>query len=297
MRNILLSSLLILAAALPAAANISGTWKIHPSLDIYSAAITSNNTSRSTNNVAYMAEGERFNHMLIAGWLYNSSSDSQFINTPHYTPARLDKAAANPAVRPLAYDFNLSGTDVEALDYALHADYAVVAYSNSAIDIIHDDGRFLSNLDLTRADLPGTSTPNAISFSKDEKTFFVSLPFGFLEIDPESGETLNLVNLKKNVDFANRVGNYYVLSIDGELNILDASLKNRTRLTCNHSATPRCSACCRQPKAMWLALIRSFPTPTAASFTSVRQPPAPSVFRSTASGSPRHRPTIAPGAS
>lgn len=220
----ILTSVLLAAAALPASAELAGVWNYYPAFDIYSGVRIGSQTTRASNNVAKIIEGERYIYFLIEGSLYNSDSGSKYARHPYFFPGRLDKSAANPVVEPLAAHISVSGEDVAAMEYCASGRYAAIAYSNGKIDIIHDAGKVAVNADATKNTRPGSNAVNSLSFTADGNRIFAATDFGYIEIDAASGETLDMKILNLPLNFANRIGNRVVLANDTVLYTLDPAI-------------------------------------------------------------------------
>lgn len=213
----ILSSLAIVVAA---KADIPGTWVHHPSLDIYSYLYASkySRNDQATNNVQKLIETDKYLYALISTGLYvdgkmAGGTLSPYNSTP-YVLARLDKSAENARMEAFATGRPVSGLGVTALEYFKKPGCLVAAYDNNCFDLIFDDGRIVSNTELTDYTRPGGTTIRSISMTPDGEKFVIATDFGVLIVNAVSAEIEKMINFSERVDFANIFGDYMVISND-----------------------------------------------------------------------------------
>lgn len=219
---------------LSSSAAVTGKWILHPSLDIYSS--TSALNSQSTNNIQKLMDGERYLYALVTSSYYANAgfNDSDITKTVNKTPlviARLDKTPANGKIEPLSPALPLSGADVLTAEYSHQTRCLAVAYTNGNIDLIFDDGRFISNSDLGGLSIPGGKNIRSVSFSADGKTVSAAADFGFITLDTESGKMLDIYNFGTKINFANIVGDKFLAATDDAVYYFPTSVHPRTLAT------------------------------------------------------------------
>ncbi|MDE6558823.1 MAG: hypothetical protein K2K29_02935, partial [Muribaculaceae bacterium] len=211
------------AVTLPVRAQIAGEWTHHPPLDINSYLFPT--VSQATNNVQRLIDTDRYLYALITGSHYQEDA-AEWYRLPPMIPARYDKSIPDGSMQPLSNFFTLSGIGVNAMGYSHAAGCLAIAYDNSAIDIIFDDGRILSNTDLLNTIRPGGIAIRDIAFSIDGSKIVTATDFGALIIDTHNASTFAIVQTGSHADCANIVGNRLIIS-DGT-GILSTPLRQGT---------------------------------------------------------------------
>lgn len=203
-----------------AAVSVDGRWVLHPSLDINSYLYPT--YSEATNNVQRLFDSDRYLYALITGNYFEEKSQDYYINSP-LIAARFDKQSPAEGMQPLATRLDLSGLNVDAMEYNRQQKCLVIAYDNKAVDFIFDNGRILSNKDLTDINRPGGSRVRSISFSADGTRTVLATDFGILIIDSATAKTTSLLNLRHNIDYANVLpGNRIIASNKSGIRICGA---------------------------------------------------------------------------
>lgn len=246
-----LMAIVMVGSSLGAMAGLDVAWKMHPALDIDSNAFWSASYSVS-NNVYCMAEGERYLYALISGYAFDKNY--AYHNQYYFFPARMDKQDPEGCMEPLATTVNLSGLDAEAMEYAQKGKYVVIAYTNGCVDIIHDDGRILSNTDFLSNGATLTYVKlDEISFDYEERNVYISTGTGFVKIDAQTGATLekrdfaNSTTADGSIDkirFATETDGKVVMASETRLYCYDAAQAPET-LTTEHlvkTASGKCDA-------------------------------------------------------
>lgn len=209
-------SLILLFSASPASAEeVRGRWVNHPVLDINSYLTP--DVAEATNNVQRLIETDRYVYALINGNYYKHPEwwcDESPMNI-----ARYDKTDPKGMMTPLSKLMPLSGNKVVAAEYNRSAECMVVAYDNRAVDFIFSDGSLVSNSDLTDALRPGGCSIRSISFSLDGTKTVLATDFGILVVDTRSGNATSLIDLNTPVDYANIIGNRFVIAADSKLRV------------------------------------------------------------------------------
>lgn len=141
-------ALLIVMAVVPAKSQQVGSWSIYP--------VFSGNDNRSLvdtgNKVFFLADG----------WLYSYDKDND--ESVFYTKMN-----------------GMSDTDISGIYYNYDKKFLLVAYSNSNIDIVRENGRVDNVPDLKSVILTVSKTINSVDFSGDYA--YIATDFGYMVVD------------------------------------------------------------------------------------------------------------------
>lgn len=141
-------ALLIVMAVVPAKSQQVGSWSIYP---VFSG--NNNNSLVDTDNkVFYLADG----------WLY--SYDKKNDESMFYTKMN-----------------GMSDTDISGIYYNYDKKFLLVAYSNSNIDIVRENGRVDNVPDLKSVILTVSKAINSVDFSGDYA--YIATDFGYMVVD------------------------------------------------------------------------------------------------------------------
>ena len=141
-------ALLIVMAVVPAKSQQVGSWSIYP---VFSG--NNNNSLVDTDNkVFYLADG----------WLYSYDKDND--ESVFYTKMN-----------------GMSDTDISGIYYNYDKKFLLVAYSNSNIDIVRENGHVDNVPDLKSVILTVSKTINSVDFSGDYA--YIATDFGYMVVD------------------------------------------------------------------------------------------------------------------
>lgn len=141
-------ALLIVMAVVPAKSQQVGSWSIYP---VFSG--NNNNSLVDTDNkVFYLADG----------WLYSYDKDND--ESVFYTKMN-----------------GMSDTDISGIYYNYDKKFLLVAYSNSNIDIVRENGRVDNVPDLKSVILTVSKAINSVDFSGDNA--YIATDFGYMVVD------------------------------------------------------------------------------------------------------------------
>lgn len=141
-------ALLIVMAVVPAKSQQVGSWSIYP---VFSG--NNNNSLVDTDNkVFYLADG----------WLYSYDKDND--ESVFYTKMN-----------------GMSDTDISGIYYNYDKKFLLVAYSNSNIDIVRENGRVDNVPDLKSVILTVSKAINSVDFSGDYA--YIATDFGYMVVD------------------------------------------------------------------------------------------------------------------
>lgn len=104
----------------------------------------------------------------------------------------------------------LNDTQISNVYYNYDKKYLVVAYSNSDIDIILENGRVKNIPDITNSLMPSMKTINHVTFSGNR--IYVATAFGYVVIDDERFEIAESRIYNTSITSATVCGNYLLLS-------------------------------------------------------------------------------------
>lgn len=141
-------ALLIVMAVVPAKSQQVGSWSIYP--------VFSGNDNRSL-----VDTGSKV-FFLADGWLYSYDKDND--ESVFYTKMN-----------------GMSDTDISGIYYNYDKKFLLVAYSNSNIDIVRENGRVDNVPDLKSVILTVSKTINSVDFSGDYA--YVATDFGYMVVD------------------------------------------------------------------------------------------------------------------
>lgn len=206
-------------------ARIEGTWIQHP------AATLRSNAKES--QIDRIIEGERYVYFSVRAaevdrsqrWLfstnYRNESDSKYLQKSPYqlkedpiSIFRYDKTQpwAEGCLTPLAQELELSGSLPVAMNYSPDRRAMAVAYDNNAVDFIYDDGYVIPSTALFGMQVP-SQTVKIYSFTFDEEKpiAYVAGSFGFAAVNMLNGELESLYRTDREVAWAGRVGENFVI--------------------------------------------------------------------------------------
>lgn len=187
---------------------LTGSWVLHPSADIYSYSGISN----GYNNCLKILDGQRYTYFLVTAFphLYPNKDYCQ-TETMLY---RYDKStdASSGRLEALSQVEQTSGLLVTAAAYSPEGKYLAVAYQGGMIDIYPDSGGVKQCAELRNFRYPGDMSVNTITPDLDGRRFYVATAFGFLTVDAVAGKITDLCLLNRNIDYVCRVGERMILS-------------------------------------------------------------------------------------
>lgn len=207
------ASLLILIASVfistNALANLKGRWIQHPA-----ACLRSEDKESQVDRIL---EGERYVYFVVRGSYFNRDN-SYFYNTAKEIDPiqifRYDKTLpwSSENIRPLAQEFELSGSLPVVINYSTDKRILVVIYENGGMDFVYDDGTIVSSAALKNATMP---TMNAkaytVTFDDENSLVYIAGTFGYIVVDASNGELAEIHKLNKAVSWAGRVGDNMVV--------------------------------------------------------------------------------------
>lgn len=194
-------------------ANITGRWVQHPA-----AALRSKNKESQVDRIL---EGPRFVYFSVRGAALNRYMNylqGQFLYSTleGIDPIqifRYDKTLPweQDNIRPLAWDYELSGTMPLVIEYFPGQELFVAIYEDNAVDLIYDDGNIVHSSALVDLTVPGKIYPYSVTIDEDGNKIYVGCSFGYISIDTHSGEIVDYVNFGKAVAMAGRVGDQMIV--------------------------------------------------------------------------------------
>lgn len=216
MRNILLSSTLV-AAALPAAAALTGQWFTHPSFD--NSVVKVIDTPTRTYFMGYP--------MTVQPSIpVKSSTDCSLFY--------FDKEGEEIVSVPQRHD--ISSPLVRTIDYNPQKGYLLITYDNQDIDFLFDDGSVKNVGALKNASITGSKTINSVYFDPYNDAVWIATDFGYIQLNDERMEVSDSRNYGEKIDMVARVGDDIYIS-DGD-NIMKAPLKDGRRSLADYAAAP-----------------------------------------------------------
>ena len=141
-------ALLLVMAVVPAKSQQVGSWSIYP---VFSG--NNNNSLVDTGSKVFF---------LADGWLYSYDKDND--ESVFYTKMN-----------------GMSDTDISGIYYNYDKKFLLVAYSNSNIDIVRENGRVDNVPDLKSVILTVSKTINSVDFSGDYA--YIATDFGYMVVD------------------------------------------------------------------------------------------------------------------
>lgn len=178
---------LIAASALPAAAAITGQWRLHPSFD---------------NSIVKVLDTPTRTYFMGYPQSYNAS-----VSLLSMTDCSLffyDKEGDE--MLPAAATFDMSSATMRSMAYNPEKEYLLVSYANSDIDLLHDDGSVSNIGALKNATLPGSKGINGISFDAGNDRAWIATDFGYIAINDERMEVSESRNYGKSLRDVVRLG-------------------------------------------------------------------------------------------
>lgn len=160
---------LIAAAALPAAAAITGQWRLHPTFD---------------NSIEKMIDTPTRTYFMGYPQTYNPKIDQ--LSMPDCMLFFYDKEGDE--LVGAAQRFDMSTTTVRSIAYNPEKGYLLVVYDNQDIDLLHDDGSVSNIGALKNAVMPGSKRVNGVSFDPSNDRALLATDFGYVAINDERNE-------------------------------------------------------------------------------------------------------------
>lgn len=196
---------LIAAATLPAAAAITGQWRLHPTFDNSIVKIVDTPT-----RVYFMGYPQPYNDAVAA------------LSQPDCMLFFFDKEGEELIDAPARFD--MASTTVRSIDYNQQKEYLFVVYDNQDIDLLHDDGRVSNIGALKNANMPGSKNVNSISFDPANDMIWLATDFGYVALNDERLEVAESRNYGTALTSVARVADDIYVS-DGE-NLMTAPYKS-----------------------------------------------------------------------
>lgn len=189
-------------------ANLNGTWIQHPA-----AALRSGNKESQVDRII---EGERYVYFSVRGGYLNRSTQhiySTIKNIDLLQIFRYDKGTewCEENIKPLAQEFELSGSEPSIMNYSDGLGVFAVAYNNNAVDFIYDDGTLITSKALKEPGINGMLAIYSITFDEERERAYVAGKGGFAVINIRNGEVEKYHHLDKPVSWAGRVGDNIVV--------------------------------------------------------------------------------------
>lgn len=187
---------LMLAAGVLGLRAADGDWKLHMSLDADYKQIFD-----APDRVYIVAYGQMYN------------PNDKYYQIPKVQLFVHDKSTGET----LGYSSRnyLSSPMVHAAQYNARDGYLCVVYTDGNMDLIYDNDRIVNIPALMNATLTESKTVNSITFGLDDRQIYLATDFGFVAIDPASGQIVKARNYHEKMVAIARVGGKLVLS-DGK---------------------------------------------------------------------------------
>ena len=192
MRNILLSCTLV-AAALPAAAALTGQWFCHPSFD---------------NSVVKVVDTPTRTYFM--GYPMTVQSSVPVKASTDCSLFYFDKEGEEIVSAPQRHD--LSSPLVRTIDYNPQKGYLLITYDNQDIDFLLDDGTVRNVGALRNASITGSKAINGISFDPYNDAVWIATDFGYIQLNDERMEVTDSRNYGTPLKMAARVGDDLYIS-------------------------------------------------------------------------------------
>ena len=206
------------------AANIPGKWVQHPAACL--------RTASKYGQVDRIIDGERYVYFSIRGAAFNRNDAMLYTSAvPHYNPQvkdmdnngldkdplqlfRFDKTGSwgEGSIISVAQDFQLSGAFHNILEYSPAYGVLLVVYENQMIDLIYDDGTFISSPALANSTVPARQFESySITFDPYEPLAYIAGSYGVISINLQNGELQKKIEIDQPVAWAGRVGDNMVI--------------------------------------------------------------------------------------
>lgn len=197
-----LGALLISSADI--AANLAGQWIQHP------AASLRNGNKES--QVVGIIDGRRYVYFSVRGADFKRNDEHLASFEKKVDPMeifRYDKTTPweEGCIKPLAQEFELSGSMPVVVNYSPARGILAVVYENRWVDFIYDDGTVVTSSAVLDINVPAVSgQPYSITFDSERPCVYVGAPFGIAAVNIETGDLEKAIALDKPVIWAGRVG-------------------------------------------------------------------------------------------
>ncbi|MDE5903033.1 MAG: hypothetical protein K2H21_07425 [Muribaculaceae bacterium] len=194
MKKFILSFTLV-AAALPAAAALSGQWYSHPTFD--NSVIDVIDTPTRTYFTGYP-------HPYSAAISYLASTDMSLFY--------FDKEGEEIVAAYQRHD--LSAPTVQSISYNPVKGYLLVTYSDQDIDLLYDDGSVANIGALKNASLAGSKNIRSVFFDAPADRIWIATDFGYVLIDDERLEVADSRNYGEPINTIARIGDDLYIVLD-----------------------------------------------------------------------------------
>ena len=189
-------TLILLIAAIPMYATISGTWRMHPTFNYHASNIV------DTPEYVYFAGlAQTYNPQVIPQSIQEN------------TLFRYDKKGDE--IQSLSINDGLSGTAIKTIEYNPVNKYLVIIYNDSNIDVITDDGEIRNIPAIRNAQIPGSKEINGVTFYPADHLAIFATGFGYVAIDDDKFEVRESRNYNRNIDSAVRFGDNMLICYGG----------------------------------------------------------------------------------
>lgn len=205
------SSLLFLAMvpAFAFADEITGTWKMHPSVDYAN--------TRSGAHMLQAFSGPRYAYFVMRGRGLDRNSVGRSAVELEITYNkelnflfRFDRQNPEKGVYPLANDIELSKQKIAFAEYSPVCGRMVIVYPDGSLDIVSEDGDVKKVDALRSVTFSGSKAPRSVTFDLDGRSFYLSSDIGYMKFDIMTGDCLEFVKLNRPVHEVVRVGDKMV---------------------------------------------------------------------------------------
>lgn len=206
---------------IPAFSALQGKWINHSGIDIdsHSKGIS------GYNHITKMFESERYVYIMASGRLHVAGDAVMEGKSP--VACCIDKSSGE--MTHLSNLFPVSGGLIIDMAYSPASGILAIVNADKSIDFMDEkDGVVVKSYDLDRLAMPGGSTPNSISLTPDGLTACVATNFGFAVFDTRSGIMTELVKIGTSLNFANKVGDIYVVAASDGFYACDPSSRPST---------------------------------------------------------------------
>lgn len=183
----------LLCTMLPAAAEITGQWQLHPTFH------------NSVTRIIDTPSGAYF-----MGYNQSRKEEVTFLAGAEQSLFFYDKDGGESYACAQRHD--LSGTAVDFIEYNPHGEYLVIVYTDSDIDFLYDDGRVVNIPALKQTSIPASKKVNGISFDKTHHLAILATGFGYVAIDDSSCQIKESAIFNSPLTAAIRVGDTMVLA-------------------------------------------------------------------------------------
>lgn len=204
--------------------NLSGKWIQHPAACLRSAS--------KYGQLDRIIDGERYVYFSVRGAAFNRQDGMLYTSAvPRYDPLikdmtnngldkdplqlfRYDKTRSwgEGCVTSVAQDFQLSGAFHNIVEYSPDYGVLMVVYENRMIDLIYDDGTFISSSVLANSSVPSRQFESySITFDPQAPLAYVAGSYGVVSVNLQNGELQKKIEIEQPVAWAGRVGDYMVI--------------------------------------------------------------------------------------